>query len=99
MVIDSSSFRFRRLLFCTFIDCLAMMMMVFIFLCLVHFLYLVYFTIHFIYERVFYFRYVVGSCGVDSLLTVVALLSADFSKNGFLILDFIFCFVRSWWWR
>ena len=53
------------------------------------------FMIHFIYERVFYFRYVfsfvVGvRVTVVSLLMVVALLSADFSKTVF---GFVFLFL------
>ena len=72
-MIDSSSFRSRRLFLCTFIDCLALMM-IFVFLffgCFYLGLYMV---------CVFILRYMFLSALV-SVLAVVALLSAILAKT------------------
>ena len=83
--------RFRRLLFCTFIDCFAMMMILF---WSVFFTYLFYLRTSFLFSvRVFIRgRWYVIYVGLILLLAVVALLSADFWQNVFFrFLSFVSC--------
>ena len=80
-MIDSSSFRFRRLFLCTFIDCLVMVMVLFFFLFLSDFILHFYLRVSFFYLRnVFLFVAVRVGFGIGGSCSFVY---GSFSKNGF----------------